>query len=187
MKSCAVVARMPLATPLSRLSNLAKHWTYKIMTPFRAGSLVVVAIVALDQATKWWILSVVMQPPQRIPVTGFFDLVLVMNRGVSFGMLGGAPGWVAAALIAFALLLAVALSIWMWRAQNLLLGLSLGLVVGGAIGNVIDRIRFGAVVDFLDFYIGDYHWPAFNVADSAITVGVILLILDSLKSGSEKP
>ena len=75
----------------------------------------------------------------------------------------------------------------LWRAQNLLLGLSLGLVVGGAIGNVIDRGRFGAVVDFLDFYVGSYHWPAFNVADSAITVGVILLILDSLKSGDEKP
>lgn len=157
------------------------------MTPFRAGSLLVVAMIVLDQLSKWWILSVVMQPPKRIPVTGFFDLVLVMNRGVSFGMLGGAPVWVTAALIVFAVLLAVALSIWMWRAQNMLLALSLGLVVGGAIGNVIDRVRFGAVVDFLDFYVGSYHWPAFNVADSAITVGVILLILDSLKSGHEKP
>jgi signal peptidase II len=157
------------------------------MTPFRAGSLIAVATIILDQITKWWILAVVMQPPQRIPVTGFFDLVLVLNRGVSFGMLGGAPSWVAAALIVFALLLSLALTIWMWRAENLLLGLSLGLVVGGAIGNVIDRIRFGAVVDFLDFYVGSYHWPAFNVADSAITVGVVLLIVDSLKSGAAKP
>jgi len=157
------------------------------MTPFRAGSLTLAVIIVLDQATKWWILAVVMQPPQRIPVTGFFDLVLVMNRGVSFGMLGGAPGWVGSALIVFAALLAVALGIWMWRAQNMLLGLSLGLVIGGAVGNVIDRVRFGAVVDFLDFYVGNYHWPAFNVADSAITVGVILLILDSLKSESPKP
>lgn len=157
------------------------------MTPFRAGSLIVVAMIVLDQLSKWWILSVVMQPPQRIPVTGFFDLVLVMNRGVSFGMLGGAPGWVSIGLIVFAIVLAVGLSIWMWRAETMLLGLSLGLVVGGAIGNVIDRLRFGAVVDFLDFYVGAYHWPAFNVADSAITVGVILLILDSLKSGHEKP
>ena len=157
------------------------------MTPFRAGSLLGVTMIVLDQLSKWWILSVVMQPPQRIPVTGFFDLVLVMNRGVSFGMLGGAPDWVAAGLIVFALLLAAALSIWMWRAETMLLALSLGLVVGGAIGNVIDRFRFGAVVDFLDFYAGGYHWPAFNVADSAITVGVILLILDSLKSGPENP
>lgn len=156
-------------------------------TPFRAGGLIVAAIIILDQVSKWWILSIVMQPPQRVPVTGFFDLVLVMNRGVSFGMLGGAPSWVASALIVFAILLAVALGIWMWRAENMLLGLSLGLVVGGAIGNVIDRIRFGAVVDFLDFYVGNYHWPAFNVADSAITVGVILLILDSLKSEPPKP
>ena len=158
-----------------------------MMTPFRAGFLLAFAMIVLDQLSKWWILSVVMQPPRRVPVTGFFDLVLVLNRGVSFGMLGGAPEWVAGALIVFAVLLAAALGIWMWRAQTMLLTLALGLVIGGAIGNVIDRIRFGAVVDFLDFYVGDYHWPAFNVADSAITVGVILLILDSLKSGPENP
>ena len=146
-----------------------------------------VVTVFLDQLTKWWILTGVMTPPQNIPVTGFFNLVLVYNRGVSFGFLGGAPSWATAALIIFALLLSVALCIWMWRAENLLLGTALGFVVGGAIGNVIDRFLHGAVVDFLDFHVAGYHWPAFNVADSAITIGVVILIIDSLKSRPAKP
>ena len=146
-----------------------------------------VVTVFLDQLTKWWILTGVMTPPQNIPVTGFFNLVLVYNRGVSFGFLGGAPSWATAALIIFALLLSVALCIWMWRAENLLLGTALGFVVGGAIGNVIDRFLHGAVVDFLDFHVAGYHWPAFNVADSAITIGVVILIIDSLKSKPAKP
>ncbi len=79
------------------------------------------------------------------------------------------------------------LLIWMRFAETRLLSVALGLVAGGALGNVIDRILYGAVVDFLDFHIGDWHWPAFNVADSAITVGVVLLILDSLKSLEKKP
>lgn len=147
----------------------------------------VLVIIVLDQLTKWWILTSVMVPPRTIPLTGFFNLVLVHNRGVSFGMLGGAPEWASAALIVFALLLSAALCIWMWRADSRLLGTALGLVVGGAIGNVIDRFVHGAVVDFLDFHAMGYHWPAFNVADSAITVGVAFLILDSLKSGSAAP
>jgi len=158
-----------------------------ITIPFKLGGIAAVVIVLLDQFTKWWILTSVMKPPQRIPITGFFDLVLVFNRGVSFGLLGGAPSWATAALIVFALLLSTALCIWMWRADSLLLGTALGLVVGGAIGNVIDRFLHGAVVDFLDFHVAGYHWPAFNVADSAITIGVVLLILDSLNSRPPDP
>ena len=146
-----------------------------------------IVVVILDQMTKWWILTSVMTPPQRIPVTGIFDLVLVYNRGVSFGLLGGAPSWATAALIVFALLLSMALCIWMWRADSLLLGTALGFVVGGALGNVIDRFLHGAVVDFLDFHAAGYHWPAFNVADSAITIGVVILIIDSLKSKPAEP
>jgi len=158
-----------------------------IPSSFKSGALAAVAVIVLDQLTKWWILTDVMVPPRRIPITGFFDIVLVHNRGVSFGMFGGAPAWATAVLIAFALLLSAALCVWMWRADGPMLGISLGFVVGGAIGNVIDRIRHGAVVDFLDFHVAGYHWPAFNVADSAITVGVLFLILDSLKSKSAKP
>ena len=146
-----------------------------------------IVVIILDQMTKWWILTSIMTPPQRIPVTGIFDLVLVYNRGVSFGLLGGAPSWATAALIVFALLLSMALCIWMWRADSLLLGTALGFVVGGALGNVIDRFLHGAVVDFLDFHAAGYHWPAFNVADSAITIGVVILIIDSLKSKPAEP
>ena len=146
-----------------------------------------IVVIFLDQMTKWWILTSVMTPPQRIPVTGILDLVLVYNRGVSFGLLGGAPSWATAALIVFALLLSMALCIWMWRAESLLLGTALGFVVGGALGNVIDRFLHGAVVDFLDFHAAGYHWPAFNVADSAITIGVVILIIDSLKSKPAEP
>src|SRR5690606_26677513 len=122
--------------------------------PFRIGLTAALLVFVLDQVTKVLILSVVMTPPRRIPVVdGFFDLVLVMNRGVSFGILGGAPEWVAMALLASALLLAAALSVWMWHADAVLLATGLGFVIGGALGNVVDRFRFGAVVDFLDFYV----------------------------------
>ncbi|MBO38024.1 MAG: signal peptidase II [Rhodospirillaceae bacterium] len=154
--------------------------------PLRAGMLLSILTIFFDQLSKWWILNVIMVPANTIPVTQFFNLVLVHNRGASFGIFSDAPGWASIALIVFAIIISIMLAIWMWQAQETLLSVALGLVIGGAIGNVIDRIRFGAVVDFLDFHAGGWHWPAFNVADSAITLGVILLILDSLKTKSEK-
>jgi signal peptidase II len=159
----------------------------KISSPFTAGALAVVLTILLDQLSKWWILTIVMNPPKRIPLIEFFSLVLVYNRGVSFGIFNDAPDWARWALIVFAALIAAALLIWMRYAESRLLALALGFVAGGAIGNVIDRIYYGAVVDFLDFHVGAWHWPAFNVADSAITVGVALLIVDSLKSDSKTP
>ncbi|MFT5440655.1 MAG: signal peptidase II [Alphaproteobacteria bacterium] len=159
----------------------------KISSPFTAGALAVVLTILLDQLSKWWILTIVMNPPKRIPLIEFFSLVLVYNRGVSFGIFNDAPDWARWALIVFAVLIAAALLIWMRYAESRLLALALGFVAGGAIGNVIDRIYYGAVVDFLDFHVGAWHWPAFNVADSAITVGVALLIVDSLKSDSKTP
>ena len=155
------------------------------MGPTRAGTLIALLVILFDQLSKWWILNVTMVPPRIIPVTSFFDLVLVHNRGASFGIFSDAPGWASVALIVFAILISIALAIWMWRVNETLLAVALALVIGGAVGNVIDRIRFGAVVDFLDFHVAGWHWPAFNIADSAITIGVILLILDSLKSRPE--
>ncbi len=152
---------------------------------FSLGVALTIAVIAADQLTKWWILSSVMNPPQSFALAPFFNIVLVWNRGASFGIFGGAPGWVSWALAAFAVLIAVALLIWMRFAKGWMLIVAFGLVAGGALGNVIDRIRFGAVVDFLDFHVAGWHWPAFNVADAAITVGVLLLILDSLKSDRE--
>ena len=141
----------------------------------------------LDQLTKWLILDVVMQPPRLITVTGFFNIVLAWNRGVSFSMFqsGSAAGpWILAAV---ALAISIALGVWLTRQRRLVPALALGLIIGGALGNVIDRLRFGAVVDFLDFHAAGYHFPAFNVADSGITVGVALLIIDGLFAKDDRP
>ena len=130
----------------------------------------------LDQATKWWILNYVMDPPQGIPITGFFNLVLGRNTGVSFGLFGEArPG----VLVAFAIAVVVFLIVWMSRAENRLTASALGLIAGGAVGNVLDRLRHGGGTDFLDFYLGQWHWPSFNMADVGIVCGVGLLLLES--------
>ena len=136
----------------------------------------------LDQATKWWILNHVMDPPQVIPVTGFFNLVLGFNTGVSFGLFGEAPAWL---LMAFILPMVAGLLVWMTRTDSRLTAIALGLVVGGALGNLLDRLRHGAVTDFLDFYVGAYHWPAFNFADVAIVSGVGLLLIESVLAREE--
>ena len=137
-------------------------------------------IAVLDQATKWLIVSLVMQPPRVIEVTGFFNLVLTYNTGISFGLLRGGNGWAVAALILVALAIVAALLRWLWRQPEPLLALSVGLISGGAVGNMIDRLHSGAVVDFLDFHLRGWHWPAFNLADSTIVVGVVLLLIDGL-------
>ncbi|MEO9789461.1 MAG: signal peptidase II [Aurantimonas coralicida] len=136
----------------------------------------------LDQATKWWILNHVMDPPRVIPVTGFFNLVLGFNTGVSFGLFGEAPAWL---LMAFILPMVAGLLVWMTRTDSRLTAIALGLVVGGAFGNLLDRLRHGAVTDFLDFYVGAYHWPAFNFADVAIVSGVALLLIESVLAREE--
>ena len=144
------------------------------------GLALAAVLIVADQFTKWIILERVMVPPRIIPVTDFFNLVLVWNRGVSFGLFSdGDPSqrWI---LIGVALAVTTALTVWLWRADRWPVALALGLVIGGALGNVIDRLRFGAVADFLDFHVAGFHWPAFNLADSAITMGVVLLVLDSL-------
>jgi signal peptidase II len=106
----------------------------------------------------------------------------VWNRGVSFGMLGGdqVPPWI---LSAVAIAVCIGLFVWLRRVEQKFTGWGIGLVMGGAIGNVIDRARWGAVFDFADFHVGQWHWPAFNVADSAIVVGVGLMLIDSLVGG----
>ena len=142
------------------------------------GLVILVAVLyLLDQATKWWVLNHVMNPPQVIPVTGFFNLVLGFNTGVSFGLFGQAPAWL---LMAFTLAIVAGLLVWIHRSDSRLTASALGLVVGGALGNLLDRLRQGAVTDFLDFYIGSYHWPAFNLADVAIVCGGGLLLVESV-------
>jgi signal peptidase II len=148
------------------------------------GFVVAVVILVLDQLTKWWIVGTVMDPPQAVEVTPFFNLVMVWNRGITFGMFGDAY-WGRWAFAALALVIVAVLISWLARTFHRTTAFALGLVIGGAIGNVIDRIRWGAVADFLDFHLGGWHWPAFNLADSAIVVGVGLLILEALFSRKE--
>ena len=142
-------------------------------------------VILADQLSKYWILYVY-DLPGRIstPVAGPFSLTMVWNRGVSFGLFRADADLVRWILTLFSICVAVALAIWVRKAHRPLLGVGLGLVIGGAIGNAIDRIRFGAVVDFLDFQrLGFFPW-VFNVADSAITIGVVFLLLDSLRKES---
>jgi len=139
------------------------------------------AIVAADQLAKWAVLDHFAGREPRAAVTGFFNLVLVCNKGAAFSFLADAPGWQTPLFVVFALAAAGLCGTLIVRNPGKrLFCAGLALIVGGALGNVIDRLRFGCVVDYLDFYILDKwpHWPAFNVADSAITIGAVLLILE---------
>jgi len=136
-------------------------------------------IVLFDQVTKQAILGR-FRPGERLPVIdGLFDLVLAFNPGAAFSFLSDASGWQRYFFVALALVVSVALVLFLRRAGSGVLHLGLALILGGALGNVIDRVHIGEVVDFLLFYHRGWSWPAFNVADSAITVGAGLLILDS--------
>jgi signal peptidase II len=136
-------------------------------------------IVAADQLTKWLVLSFFENRYPRVELTDFFNLVLVFNKGAAFSLFAQAAGWQTPLLAAFALAAAVIVSVLIVRNPGRgLLCLGLALILGGALGNLIDRVRFGHVVDFLDFHALGWHWPAFNVADSAISVGAVILILE---------
>lgn len=142
------------------------------------GAAAAVAALMLDQATKWLVLLVIMDPPRAIPVLPFFDLVLTWNPGVSFGLFAdGVPPWL---FVLVALAVSGLLAVWIWRAENAWIAAGSGLIVGGALGNVVDRLVHGAVVDFILLHAGGLHWPVFNIADAAITVGVGLVLFDGL-------
>ncbi len=128
-----------------------------------------------------------MQPPRSIPITPFFNLVMGWNRGVSFGLLSDVNSWTVWVLPIVVVAITAALLVWLWRADRAWQAVALGLVVGGALGNLLDRLRFGAVADFLDVHVAGYHWPAFNVADSGITVGAVMLVIDALFGPREHP
>lgn len=146
----------------------------------RLGWMVAVLVVVLDQLTKWAALDLLDLPTRPIAVTWFFNLVMVWNRGVSFGMLDTAGALAPWLLSGLALTVVIALAIWLSRTEHWLIAVGLGLVIGGALGNVVDRLRYGAVVDFLDFHVAGWHWPAFNIADAGICVGAGLILVDGL-------
>jgi signal peptidase II len=147
------------------------------------------AVIVADQALKFWILDVYRLPERlsemaslgadrpSITVLGPFHLTLVTNRGVSFGFMNFDANWTRWVLTLFSLGVASALAVWAWRVEKLALALSVGLIMGGAVGNAIDRVHLGAVTDFLDFSSLHFPW-VFNIADSAISVGSALLVWD---------
>jgi len=154
------------------------------MTPLGAGIFAAMVTLVADQASKLWLLNVFdLARRGAVKVTPFFDLVLAWNIGISFGWLQNDSQAAQLALMAVKVLAVVALAIWMARSHTLLATVALGLIIGGAIGNSIDRLAYGAVVDFALFHIeiggNTYNWYVFNLADVAIVVGVAALLYDS--------
>ncbi len=152
----------------------------------RLAGLLAVLVGIVDQVSKAWILGV-MQPPRVIEMTPFFNLVLGWNRGVSFGLFNSDNPWGRYVFVAVAAVVVAALLYWLWREATRWSTFAVGLIVGGAVGNVVDRVQFGAVVDFLDFHVAGYHWPAFNAADSGICIGAAMLVVESLFTPAKKP
>jgi len=159
---------------------------------FRLGLIFAGLIFVFDQLSKWFVLDVLLLPTvQNIPLLAFgpfgLDLTMVWNRGVTFGLFSGDGPWNHVVLAGLAAGIAVFLLRWLARAEGRMVALALGAVIGGAFGNVVDRLRFGAVVDFVDAHAWGWHWYVFNVADAAIVGGVGVLLLDALLPPRQAP
>ena len=151
------------------------------MTPARLGVVLALLTLALDQASKLYLLFGYDLPVREpLVLAPFLELIVVWNRGISYGLFqqeSELGRWI---LLAVMIAAAVGLSVWMMRAASRLLAASLGLIVGGAVGNAIDRVAYGAVFDFVHFHVGSFSWYVFNMADAAIVAGVVGLLYDSL-------
>lgn len=175
------------------------YWKLNTSKPVVGFSLALDVII-LDQLSKWLIVEYILRPvvqphgiqtglmgwitnpPSRLPfatveILPFFNLTMVWNEGISFGLFHGTGIWL---LTGVALLITVLFSVWLVKAKYWLPAVALSLVIGGAVGNVIDRLRFGGVADFFDFHLMRWHYPAFNVADCGVVVGIALLVVDGL-------
>lgn len=176
------------------------------------GSLISLGVVLADQYSKWFVLETVLRDDSDTPqflswfttprelsyfiehqdkygtdtLAPFLNLVMVWNRGVSFGILDVSNAPPPMLFIGLSLVIAALLLAWMFFMRRTMITIAASMIVGGALANVIDRIRFGAVADFIDFHIGDRHWPAFNAADSCIVLGAALMIADSLLAKGDK-
>jgi len=148
----------------------------------KRGLVTAVVVVILDQLSKAAVLAHFAGRPlgDRETITSFFNLALTYNRGISFGLFNGGAGLNSLIFSLAAGAIVALLIFWLSRATSPFLAFAIGLIIGGAAGNVIDRLRLGAVVDFLDFHVESLHWPAFNLADSAICIGVAAMLLDGL-------
>ncbi len=137
-------------------------------------------VLILDQLTKIWAADALLGKEPVVVIPGFFDFSLVYNTGAAFGLLADAPGWQNAFFIVIAVFVSVFIiwSLLRIKSDEIQSAIAFALILGGAAGNVIDRVRQGYVVDFIHWFYGDWHWPTFNVADSAIFVGAVLLAMD---------
>jgi signal peptidase II len=142
-----------------------------------------VVVLLLDQATKLWV-DASMALYQTIEVNSFFQLTYLRNTGAAFSFLSDAGGWQRWFFVALALIVSIVITIWVSRlpATGRWMAISLTLILGGALGNVIDRIAYGYVIDFIDIFYQGWHWPAFNIADSAICIGVVMMLVDSFRA-----
>ena len=151
----------------------------KVSPICRYGLVVAAIVLVADQLSKWWLIRVMDVSDGRIELTPFFNLVMVWNYGVSFGMFSN-PGaeMTKFMLIGLALAIVAVVLFWLYSAMHRYSAFAYGIIIGGAIGNIIDRLVYGAVADFFDVHIAGYHWPAFNIADSAICIGVLMVLAE---------
>jgi signal peptidase II len=164
--------------PLSPLGDLARRHKLRFL-------FVSLAVLVLDQWTKWLVELHLPSQAAHPLIPGFLNLTHVRNTGVAFGLFaaqGTTNGSWLLTLLGLAALTAVGVYFWFTPSRDRLLLSALALVVGGAVGNLVDRVISGAVTDFIDVYVGAHHWPAFNVADSAISIGIALMAIDSFRS-----
>lgn len=176
-------------------------WIPERGTWFFKGLIVIAVVFFLDQLSKWGVVEHLFRPAvyarplpfstwllspgdligfASVQVTYVLNFVMVWNNGVSFGMLQDMGDMGPVVLSVIAAVVCLGLLVWLYQVNDVIAGLGLSFVIAGSLGNILDRIRFGAVIDFLDFHILDYHWPAFNIADAAICVGVFLIIIETL-------
>jgi signal peptidase II len=151
------------------------------MTASRLGLTIALVTLALDQASKlWFLFGYDLRIHQPLVLAPFLEFIVVWNRGISYGLFqqeSDLGRWI---LILLSLAASIWLTLWLWRTQQRFLAASLGLIVGGAVGNAIDRVAYGAVFDFVHIHVGTFSWYVFNVADAGIVAGVIGLLYDSL-------
>jgi signal peptidase II len=169
------------------------------------GVLIALLVILSDQLTKWLVVTQILVAQHNNHfgqwlfqkadqanfvlrrMNDFLNLVLVWNPGVSFGMLQTNKNLVFYGLIAMAILVSFGFLVWLWREPKAIRGITVGLIVGGAVGNIWDRLRFNAVIDFIDIHLSEHHWPAFNIADSAITIAVVVLLIETIFFSKNAP
>lgn len=152
------------------------------MSPRRAGLAVAAVTLVADQANKLFLLDVYdIEIRQPLRLGPYLDVVMAKNPGISYSLLSAHSAAGRWGLVAFVALASGLIALWLWRATTRLVGIALGLILGGAIGNAVDRFSYGWVADFYYFHVGSFHWYVFNLADVAIVAGVILLLLDALR------